>query len=60
MPTDAPTYSRGCATGRNVPAALEWLARAFGFEEVMAAPGPDGTIAHAEMRLGRGMIMLGS
>jgi uncharacterized glyoxalase superfamily protein PhnB len=59
MPTDAPTIFPGLRYA-DAPAALEWLARAFGFEEVMAVPGPDGTIVHAEMRLGRGMIMLGS
>jgi uncharacterized glyoxalase superfamily protein PhnB len=59
MATDAPTIFPGLRY-RDAPAALEWLARAFGFEEVMVVPGEDGTIAHAEMRLGRGMIMLGS
>ena len=40
--------------------AIEWLARAFGFEKQMVVPGPDGTVAHAEMSLGPGVIMLGS
>jgi uncharacterized glyoxalase superfamily protein PhnB len=39
------------------PAALEWLARAFGFERGEVIAGPDGTIAHAEMHLGAGTIM---
>jgi uncharacterized glyoxalase superfamily protein PhnB len=59
MPTDGPTVFPALRY-RDAPAALAWLARAFGFEEVMVVPGPDGTIAHAEMRLGDGMIMLGS
>lgn len=42
------------------PAALKWLANAFGFREVVSYPAPDGTIAHAQMALGNGMIMLGS
>lgn len=42
------------------PAAIEWLARAFGFEKHMVVPAPDGGIAHAQMSLGPGMIMLGS
>jgi uncharacterized glyoxalase superfamily protein PhnB len=42
------------------PAAIEWLARAFGFEKQMVVPGPGGTIAHAQMRFGPGVIMLGS
>jgi uncharacterized glyoxalase superfamily protein PhnB len=45
---------------QNAPAALAWLATAFGFEEQLVVPGPDGTIAHAQMRLGAGVVMLGS
>src|SRR5438094_8007186 len=45
---------------KNAPAALEWLGRAFGFEKQMVVPGPEGTIAHAQMKLGPGAIMLGS
>ena len=45
---------------QNGPAALDWLARAFGFEKQMVVPGPEGTIAHAQMKLGPGVIMLGS
>ncbi len=45
---------------KNGPAALEWLARAFGFEKQMVVPGPEGAIAHAQMKLGPGVIMLGS
>ena len=41
-------------------AALEWLQEAFGFEKSFETPGPDGEIAHAEMSLGPGVIMLGS
>jgi uncharacterized glyoxalase superfamily protein PhnB len=40
--------------------ALKWLEEAFGFRQTFAVPGPDGTIAHAEMRLGAGTIMFGS
>ena len=41
-------------------AALEWLATAFGFEQKVVVPLPDGTILHAEMRFGPGVIALGS
>lgn len=41
----------------DAPAALEWLARAFGFVLGEVIPGPDGTIAHAEMHYGAGTIM---
>ena len=43
---------------RDASAALEWLNEAFGFQKGFATPGPDGTIAHAEMSLGPGVIML--
>jgi uncharacterized glyoxalase superfamily protein PhnB len=49
-----------CLRYRDAPAAIEWLGKAFGFEAHMVVPGPDGTIAHAELRLGAGMIMMGS
>jgi uncharacterized glyoxalase superfamily protein PhnB len=41
----------------DAPAALEWLARVFGFVRGEVIEGPDGTIAHAEMHLGPGTIM---
>ncbi len=40
--------------------AIEWLCRAFGFKKHLVVPGPNNTIAHAELTLGNGMIMLGS
>jgi uncharacterized glyoxalase superfamily protein PhnB len=42
------------------PAAIEWLGRAFGFAKHFVAPDADGTIAHAELSLGPGIIMLGA
>ena len=42
------------------PAAVDWLTRVLGFEPQMVVPGPDGTVTHAELRLGPGTIMLGS
>ena len=45
---------------KDAPAAIEWLCRAFGFEKNAVYPNPDGTIAHAQLTLGKGMIMLGS
>lgn len=49
-----------CLRYRDAPAAIEWLGRAFGFEPQLVVPGDAGTIAHAQLRLGSGMIMLGS
>jgi uncharacterized glyoxalase superfamily protein PhnB len=45
---------------RDAPAAIDWLCEAFGFMRHLVVPGPDGTIAHAQLTLGNGMIMLGS
>jgi uncharacterized glyoxalase superfamily protein PhnB len=45
---------------RDAPAAIEWLCKAFGFERHAVYPDPDGTIAHAQLTFGNGMIMLGS
>ena len=45
---------------RNAPGAIDWLCRAFGFEKHLVVPGPDDTIAHAQLTYGNGMIMLSS
>ena len=49
-----------CLRYRDAAAAIEWLCRAFGFEKQMVVPGENGTIAHAQLSFGAGMIMLGS
>ena len=38
--------------------ALEWLAKAFGFETRMSMPGPDGAIIHAEMQVADSVVMM--
>jgi uncharacterized glyoxalase superfamily protein PhnB len=45
---------------QDAPKAIDWLCRAFGFERHLVVPGEGDTIAHAQLRFGRGMIMLGS
>jgi uncharacterized glyoxalase superfamily protein PhnB len=40
-------------------AALEWLTRAFGFEQRVVYRNDDGVINHAEMSLGPGIVMFG-
>jgi uncharacterized glyoxalase superfamily protein PhnB len=40
-------------------AACEFLARAFGFEEVLRSHSPEGRVWHAELRLGDGVVYLG-
>ena len=49
-----------CLRYRDAPAAIEWLCRAFGFEKHLVVPSEDGTIAHAQLSFGNGMVMLGS
>jgi uncharacterized glyoxalase superfamily protein PhnB len=40
------------------PAAMDWLARAFGFVERTRMLSEDGVLNHGEMRAGDGVIML--
>ena len=44
----------------DAPTAIDWLCEAFGFEKHLVVPGENGTIAHAQLRFGDAMIMLGS
>jgi len=39
--------------------ALDFYKQAFGAEEIMRFPGPDGTLMHAEIRIGDSVIMMG-
>ena len=58
---DIPTFTQS-ATYREPKAAVDWLARAFGFEVTMAIEGPDDApnMCHYEMAIdGRGRIMIG-
>jgi uncharacterized glyoxalase superfamily protein PhnB len=45
---------------RDAPAAIRLLTVAFGFRQVEVVPNADGTIAHAELGWGPGMVMLGT
>lgn len=45
---------------KDAPAAIEWLCRVIGFGQHLVIPNPDGTIAHCELTLNGGMVMLGS
>jgi uncharacterized glyoxalase superfamily protein PhnB len=55
MPTVIPTI-----TYEDARQAIDFLERAFGFERKAVHDGPDGTVAHAELTFGDGMVMLGS
>ena len=44
----------------NGMAAMDWLHRAFGFEETARYTAPDGRLSHGEMNVGGGLVMLAS
>jgi len=44
----------------DAPAAIDWLCRAFGFTARFVVPGPDGRVAHSELSLGTGVVMVSS
>lgn len=41
-------------------AATAWLAEAFGFQQQLLVPAENGGVAHAQLNLGAGAILLGS
>lgn len=45
-------------TLKNAPAAIDFYKKAFGAVELMRLAGPDGTIMHAEIKIGDSPIML--
>jgi PhnB protein len=45
-------------TVKGAAQAIEFYKKAFGAEEVMRFPSPDGKIMHAEIRIGGAVIML--
>jgi uncharacterized glyoxalase superfamily protein PhnB len=45
---------------QDAPAMIDWLCKAFGFKKHAVHANDDGTIGHAQLTLGQGMIMLGS
>lgn len=50
-----------CLRYREALAAIEWLCTVFGFEKQAVYAGErEGEVAHAQLTLGRGMIMIGS
>ena len=44
---------------RDAAAAIDFYKRAFGAEEINRMAGPDGSIMHAEIRVGDSVVMLG-
>lgn len=49
-----------CLTYRDAPKMIDWLCKVFGFERHAVYDDGAGRIAHAELTLGYGMIMLGT
>lgn len=49
-----------CLRYRDAPKAIEWLCSVFGFEQHLVVPNENGTIAHAQLSFGNGMVMLSS
>ena len=45
---------------KDAKAAITMLKEAFGFTEVAVYENEDGTVAHAELAYGNGMVMLGT
>jgi uncharacterized glyoxalase superfamily protein PhnB len=43
---------------RDVPAAIDWLCEAFGFEEHRVVAGQSGGLQYAELTFGGGMVMV--
>ncbi|HSA57751.1 MAG TPA: VOC family protein [Gemmatimonadaceae bacterium] len=44
---------------RNAAEAIDFYRRAFGAEELSRMAGPDGSVMHAEIRIGDSVVMLG-
>ncbi len=44
----------------DVPALLAFVTAAFDAEEIMRDTRPDGTVAHAQVRIGDSMVMMGA
>jgi uncharacterized glyoxalase superfamily protein PhnB len=49
-----------CLTYRDAPRMLQWLCEVLGFQRHAVYEDNAGGIAHAELTLGSGMIMMGS
>lgn len=60
IPNNTSTAIVPCLRYRDAYAAIDWLCSVFGFERHLVVDGEDGTVAHAQLSSGNGMIMLGS
>lgn len=55
-----PSTAIPCLVYRDAPRMIAWLCEVFGFARHAVYETEDGRIAHAELTLGEGMVMLGS
>ncbi len=60
MPTSGKSPVIPTMRYRDARAAIDWLRRVLGFHEHLIVPGEGDSIAHAQLVLGDGMVMLGS
>ena len=60
VPKPTKTTVVPCLRYRNAPEAIEWLCQTFGFVKRAVHLNDDGTVAHAQLIFGNGMIMLSS
>ncbi len=60
MPTLTTSALIPCLRYQHAPAAIVWLCETFGFERHLVIPGVGDEIAHAQLVLGGGMLMVGS
>jgi len=59
-PSTRYTHVVPCLTYADAPAAIAWLVDVLGAEARHVSPGPNGTVAHAELWFGGACVMLGS
>lgn len=59
MPNSRAAQITPMVSYEDVAGAIAWLGRAFGFEEVERFTDPAGTVSHAILRLGDGLIHVG-
>lgn len=60
IPKDTRATVIPCLRYHDAPAAMAWLCDTLGFTKILVVPNDDGTIAHAQLGFGNGMIMLSS
>ncbi len=60
MPTTTQPIFYPTMRYRDAKAMIAWLESAFGFERHVVHEAEDGGIAHAELKCGSGLIMMGS